>query len=105
MGLGQTRRPSREENGKRDNRGKLWPNDRKRDGKDPDFTGVCTIDGRDYRVSAWNSDRDETVSLSFRVKTEERRESYERSRDYQAPPNRGRHDDEPPPRRDDEIPY
>lgn len=95
MGFGN-RRPSREENGKRDNRGKLWNNDRKRDGKDPDFTGVCTVDGRDYRVSAWNSDRDDTVSLSFRPKTEERRQQYESQRDYQAPPPRGR-DDGPPP--------
>lgn len=95
MGFGR-QRPSRENGGgKKDLRGKLWPNDRKRGERDPDFTGVATIDGRDYRVSAWNSDRDETVSLSFKEKTEDRRQQYERGRDAQAPQwDRGA--DEPP---------
>ena len=94
MGFGN-QRPSRsnEGNGKRDMRGKLWPNDRRRGDRDPHFTGLCTIDGRDYRVSAWNSDRDETVSLSFKIKTEDRRDSYERGREAQRP----YHDDRNPP--------
>lgn len=90
MGFGN-QRPSRDNGngGKRDMRGKLWPNDKRRGERDPHFTGLCTIDGRDYRVSAWNSDRDETVSLSFKEKTEDRRQGYERSKEnyrYDDPP-------------------
>lgn len=100
MALGN-RRPSRD-SGRKDMRGKLWPNSRKSGDRSPDYTGVCTIDGRDYRVSLWEDSRDETLSLSFREKNEDRRDQYEQSRDAQRPPQDDRQQwdrgaDEPPP--------
>lgn len=36
------------------NGGTLWPNRRKTQPKHPDWTGRIEIDGRPYRVAAWD---------------------------------------------------
>lgn len=101
MALGN-RRPSRESNGgRKDMRGKLWPNTRKSGDKSPDYTGVCTVDGRDYRISLWEDSRDETLSVAFKDKAEDRRDNYERGREAQRPSRE--YDDRNPPPLDDEI--
>ena len=101
MGLGQ-RQPN--SGAKRDNSGKLWENQRQDGPKSPAFTGVATVDGKDYRVSAWNNE-DGTVAIKFRDKIEDRRETYDR-RAQEAPrraerpsqyPPRAEYDDRPSP--------
>ena len=56
----------------RDNSGSLWPNDRKREGKqDADFTGSVMIGGKHYWINAWTkqAQRGEYFSLAFKPKT------------------------------------
>ncbi len=106
MPLGQTR-PSQPNGQSRDNRGKLWENTKGTGPKSPAMTGVCTVDGRDYRVSAWNND-DGTVALAFKDKLEAQRQSTERSRDNYQRPIETRDDPRTHPQTnplDDEIPY
>ena len=41
------------------NRGAVWKNQKMREGKrDPHFTGNINVDGVDYFISVWKSDRD-----------------------------------------------
>lgn len=87
------------------NRGILFENDRKRGDKDPDYKGSINVDGREYWLSGWEKDtkRGPALSLSIQPKQEQRRESYERSRDAQAPARRSNddYDDRNPPPADD----
>lgn len=90
MPLGNRRNPPQQSRGKKvQNRGKLWENDRKTTEKQPDYTGVANVDGRDYRIGLWEGD-DGTLSLSFQDKAEARRP--EPKQDPQEP-------------LDDEIPF
>ena len=95
MGLGQ-RQPSNS-GAKRDNSGKLWENQRQDGPKSPAFTGVATVDGKDYRVSAWNNE-DGTVAIKFRDKTEERRDNFDRSQMPREAPRRQERPSQYPPR-------
>lgn len=58
------------------NRGAIWPNKERRPNKrDPHFTGVLNIDGKEYQISAWKPDEDKkgpktpALSLSVRDKS------------------------------------
>ena len=81
------------------NSGMLSRNDRKTQDNHPDFTGVATIDGRDYWISGWTKEGREGskmqgrryFSLSFKPKDEQR----------QAPPAKRQSE----PEYDDEIPF
>lgn len=57
------------------NRGSIWKNDKKREGKqDPDFTGSLNVEGVEYWVSAWKRKEgaaDNAPALSFTVKPKE----------------------------------
>ncbi len=63
------------------NRGSVWPNKKKRDGKqDPDFTGSLNVDGKEYWVSAWKKKPDAkegAPSLSFSVKPKDSKSQEE----------------------------
>ena len=75
------------------NRGAIWRNDKKTRDEDADYTGSLNVDGRDHWINAWKpkrSDNPKTPVLRFSIKAKDqaRRDSYERSRDHQAPPAR-----------------
>jgi len=59
------------------NRGSIWKNERKREGKqDADFTGTLNVDGKEYWVNAWRrkdgaSARAPALSFSIRAKVNE----------------------------------
>lgn len=63
------------------NRGQIWKNEKKRDGKqDPDFTGSLNVGGKDYWVSAWKrkegaADRAPALSFSVKPKDAKRQET------------------------------
>ena len=57
-----------------DNSGALSKNERQRPGKkDPEYQGQCTIDGRQYWLSAWKKTgpRGGFLSLSFKGKDQQ----------------------------------
>ena len=65
----------------RDNSGSIFGNRNKEHAKHPDMTGDCKIDGKEYRVSAWQKTTrkgDTYYSLSFTPKSEFK--GYERER-------------------------
>lgn len=41
------------ENNKKDNRGYLYPNDKKTKSVHPDYTGTILIDGKEWRLAGW----------------------------------------------------
>ncbi|NCQ52284.1 hypothetical protein GW796_10465 [archaeon] len=56
------------DNVKKDNRGYLYPNKNKNKPTQPDFTGKVMVDGKDWRISAWENQTPEGnkyLSLSF----------------------------------------
>ena len=64
------------------NRGAVWPNTRRRDGKnDPQFTGTINVDGQEYWLSAWekrpgSSDNAPFLSFSVRKVEEQKPQEY-----------------------------
>ena len=55
------------------NRGSIWKNDRRETEKNPHFTGVANVEGREFYVSAWKKDKDgnpkaPVVTFSFKPK-------------------------------------
>ena len=58
------------------NRGQIWPNDRKETDKHPDFKGGLNVDGVEYWVSAWKRAPDanpKAPSLRFSIQRKEAR--------------------------------
>lgn len=58
-----------------ENRGAIWRNDRKRDERDPDFTGNLNVEGTEYFFDAWKRKPDaneKAPALSFRVKRKDK---------------------------------
>lgn len=56
------------DNVKKDNRGYLYPNSNKNKPTQPDFTGKVLVDGKEWRISAWENKTPEGkkyLSLSF----------------------------------------
>lgn len=59
------------------NRGSIWKNERKREGKqDADFTGTLNVDGKEYWVNAWRrkdgaSAKAPALTFSIRAKVNE----------------------------------
>ena len=56
------------------NRGQIWPNDKKDTDKHPDFKGSINVEGKEYWVSAWKRKEGanpKAPSLSFSVKAKE----------------------------------
>lgn len=57
------------------NRGGIWKNDKKREGKqDADFTGSLDVDGVQYWVNAWKRKEDanpKAAALSFTIRRKE----------------------------------
>lgn len=56
------------ENNKKDNRGYLYPNKNKNKPTQPDMTGKVMIEGKDWRISAWENQTPEGnkyLSLAF----------------------------------------
>ena len=50
----------------KDNSGALFKNDRRREGKeDPTHQGSCTIEGKDYWISAWVNESQKDGSRYF----------------------------------------
>ncbi len=56
---------------KRDMSGILFKNDRKETDKQPDYTGNCTIEGKDYWMSAWIKQGNKGKFMSFAYKPKE----------------------------------
>lgn len=55
---------------KKDNRGYLYPNKNKNKPTQPDFTGKALVDGKEWRISAWENQTPEGnkyLSLAFSV--------------------------------------
>lgn len=57
----------------KDNSGSVWHNERKRNDRDPGYTGSALIDGKEYYVSLWvNDDKrkpgKKRLSMSFNPK-------------------------------------
>lgn len=53
-----------------ENRGQIWPNDRKEKDTHPDFKGSINVEGKEYWVSAWKRKPDanpKAPSLSFSI--------------------------------------
>ena len=52
---------------KRDNSGRLFKNEKKQTDNQPSFTGNCTVNGKDMRISAWikEGQNGKFFSLSF----------------------------------------
>ena len=64
------------------NRGAVWKNQKMREGKkDPQFTGTINVDGLDYFISAWKSDRqgDNQPVLTFSVRKKDQQPSYQQA--------------------------
>lgn len=58
------------ENVKKDNRGYLYPNKNKNKPTQPDFTGKALVDGKEWRIGAWENKTPEGnsyLSLAFTV--------------------------------------
>ena len=57
-----------------ENRGQIWPNDKKDTDKHPDFKGSIDVEGVEYWVSAWKRKEGanpKAPSLSFSIKRKE----------------------------------
>jgi hypothetical protein len=79
------------------NRGAVWPNARRRDGKnDPQFTGTINVDGKDYWISAWDKKPGASESAPFLSLSVRPVEDKPQQQSYQKPAQ-----DMP----DDEIPW
>lgn len=55
---------------KKDNRGYLYPNKNKNKPTQPDYTGKCLVEGKEWRIGAWENKTPEGntyLSLSFTV--------------------------------------
>jgi hypothetical protein len=101
MGFGNNQRPR--SGGKQynnTNRWSLFPNDRKRGQKDPDYSGTLNIDGVEYWINAWEGRGGNGPIASGTVRRKEHKKPYDRAGDYQRPePRRAEYDDtrrEPP---------
>jgi len=59
---------------RRDLTGILFKNDRKEKDTHPDYTGNCTIDGKDYWMSSWikSGAKGRFMSFAFKPKEENR---------------------------------
>jgi len=60
------------DNLKKDNRGYLYPNKNKNKPTQPDFTGKVLIEGKEFRISAWENQTPEGnkyLSLAFSLPT------------------------------------
>lgn len=58
------------ENVKKDNRGYLYPNKNKNKPTQPDYTGKALVDGKEWRIGAWENKTPEGnsyLSLAFTV--------------------------------------
>jgi cytochrome b involved in lipid metabolism len=57
---------------KRDMSGALFKNTKKEKDSHPDYTGNCTIDGKDYWISAWLKEgpKGKFYSFAFKAKDE-----------------------------------
>lgn len=71
----------------RDNSGALFKNTRKKKETHPDFTGECTINGREYYVSGWarTSKDGSTRYTSLAFKPKEAQAPYQRPRSSYPP--------------------
>jgi hypothetical protein len=60
-----------------DNSGAIFKNSRRENDRQPTHTGQCTIDGREYWISAWVREgrNGKFFSLAFRPKEAQRRSS------------------------------
>ena len=69
------------------NRGRLWPNDRKRDASQPDYEGTINVKGEEFLISAWKPKPDggNSKGLSFSVRPKRRR-VLEQPKDYIVDP-------------------
>ncbi len=57
---------------KKDNRGYLYPNKNKNKPTQPDFTGKVLVEGKEFRISAWENQTPEGnkyLSLAFSIPT------------------------------------
>ena len=56
-----------------DNRGSISKNKRKEQDKHPDYRGSCTIEGKQYWISAWikQKDGESFLSMNYQAKEEQ----------------------------------
>ena len=57
-----------------ENRGSIWPNQKKETDNHPDFTGTLNVEGVEFWVSAWKKKPDanpKAPSLTFTVKAKD----------------------------------
>ena len=74
----------------KNNRGQIWPNDKKTTDAHPDFRGDINVDGVMYWVSAWRRKADanpKAPSLTFSIQKKEVPEAVRQAAKGQANPS------------------
>lgn len=79
-------------------KGALFENDKQGNANRPDYTGECTIDGRTFRVAAWNTTARSGkpyISLAFSDKVEGQQQGTSAPASSSQPAPAGNDDDIP----------